>query len=267
MIDDLIYDVGMHKGEDTAFYLKKGFRVVAVEADPRHCAEAEQRFAEAIRHGRLIVVNRAIAASEGPLVFFRNVDVSVWGTAQASWAERNRRLGTRTEEIEVPGTTLSSLLRRYGVPYYLKIDIEGSDVLCLEALSESADRPRYVSIESNKVALAELRQEFDLLSRLGYRSFKIVAQHFITDQRPPNPTREGKFVEHVFPEGASGLFGEEAPGQWITSDQALRRYRSIFWRYRLVGDDPLIKNAWLRGFLETHGFPAGWYDTHARLGN
>ena len=30
---DLIYDVGMHRGEDTAFYLRKGFRVVAVEAD------------------------------------------------------------------------------------------------------------------------------------------------------------------------------------------------------------------------------------------
>ena len=26
---DLIYDVGFQHGEDTAFYLKKGFRVVA----------------------------------------------------------------------------------------------------------------------------------------------------------------------------------------------------------------------------------------------
>ena len=267
MIGDLIYDIGMHKGEDTEFYLKKGFRVVAVEADPRHCGEAEQRFAEAIRAGRLILVNKAIADRPGPLVFFRNMDVSVWGTAQASWAERNRRLGTRIEKIEVAGTTLASLLKTYGVPYYLKIDIEGSDTLCIEALSESADRPRYVSLESNKVALAGLRREFDLLSRLGYRSFKIIAQHLITEQRPPSPSLEGKLVEHFFPEGASGLFGEETPGPWITADQALRRYRSIFWRYRLVGDDPLIKNAWLRGFLETHGFPAGWYDTHAKLGD
>jgi hypothetical protein len=29
---DLIFDVGFHRGEDTDFYLKKGFRVVAVEA-------------------------------------------------------------------------------------------------------------------------------------------------------------------------------------------------------------------------------------------
>ena len=31
---DLIYDVGFHQGEDTAYYLKKGFRVVAFEAHP-----------------------------------------------------------------------------------------------------------------------------------------------------------------------------------------------------------------------------------------
>ena len=29
--DDLIYDVGMHKGEDTEFYLSKGFRVIALK--------------------------------------------------------------------------------------------------------------------------------------------------------------------------------------------------------------------------------------------
>ena len=33
--DDLIFDVGLHRGEDTEFYLKKGFRVVAFEANPR----------------------------------------------------------------------------------------------------------------------------------------------------------------------------------------------------------------------------------------
>ena len=30
--NNLIYDVGLHKGEDSEFYLKKGFRVVAIEA-------------------------------------------------------------------------------------------------------------------------------------------------------------------------------------------------------------------------------------------
>ena len=30
----LIYDVGMHNGDDTAYYLRRGFRVVAIEPNP-----------------------------------------------------------------------------------------------------------------------------------------------------------------------------------------------------------------------------------------
>jgi hypothetical protein len=31
---NLIYDVGMHTGQDTEFYLAKGFNVIAIEANP-----------------------------------------------------------------------------------------------------------------------------------------------------------------------------------------------------------------------------------------
>jgi hypothetical protein len=33
----LVFDLGMHRGLDTRFYLDKGFSVVALEANPR-CA-------------------------------------------------------------------------------------------------------------------------------------------------------------------------------------------------------------------------------------
>jgi predicted RNA methylase len=41
---DLVYDVGLHNGDDTAFYLHQGFRVIAIDADPRAAAAAKQRF-------------------------------------------------------------------------------------------------------------------------------------------------------------------------------------------------------------------------------
>ena len=37
---NLIFDLGMHRGEDTELYLKKGFRVVAVDADAELCEQA-----------------------------------------------------------------------------------------------------------------------------------------------------------------------------------------------------------------------------------
>lgn len=41
---DLIYDIGMQQGEDSKFYLLKGLRVVAAEADCELCqAAADER--------------------------------------------------------------------------------------------------------------------------------------------------------------------------------------------------------------------------------
>ena len=34
MIPKLVYDVGMNNGDDTAYYLRMGYRVVAFEANP-----------------------------------------------------------------------------------------------------------------------------------------------------------------------------------------------------------------------------------------
>jgi 16S rRNA A1518/A1519 N6-dimethyltransferase RsmA/KsgA/DIM1 with predicted DNA glycosylase/AP lyase activity len=61
---DLIFDVGMHLGEDTEFYLKKGFRVVAIEADPLHCSRVAERFAREVAKRQLVILNVAITKLE-----------------------------------------------------------------------------------------------------------------------------------------------------------------------------------------------------------
>ena len=40
----LVYDVGVHRGDDTAYYLHKGYRVVGVEADPAMADHLRDRF-------------------------------------------------------------------------------------------------------------------------------------------------------------------------------------------------------------------------------
>ena len=42
MQNDVIFDVGMNNGDDTAYYLHLGCRVVAVEADPVLAAAVAQ---------------------------------------------------------------------------------------------------------------------------------------------------------------------------------------------------------------------------------
>jgi FkbM family methyltransferase len=260
----LIYDVGAHLGEDTNFYLKKGFKVVAIEANPVLAETLRERFRASVADGSLVVIESAIAENAGEVDFYVNQNLSVWGTIRPTWAERNASMGSPSKLIKVKAISFPEVLARYGVPYYLKIDIEGADVLCLEGLMETPDRPKFVSIESEKRSWHALLSEFEIFIRLGYSTFKIVNQPNTCGQRPPKPAAEGRFVEHTFELGSSGLFGEELPGKWLTRPQALWRYRFIFLRYHLFGEFGILRILWRVPVLGKF-LAAPHYDTHARL--
>lgn len=266
--NDLIFDVGMHNGQDSEYYLRKGFRVVGIEADPELCRKTGVRLAEFVSDGRLRIINVAIAPKTGPVRFFRNPLISVWGTTSPEWAARNARRGAVSEEIEVRGVNFKEILAAHGTPYYLKIDIEGADTECLRALKDWPGRPKYLSLESELHSWPKLREEFSLLSELGYRRFQAVQQTKVSEQVCPRPALEGSYVNHRFPDGATGLFGSELPGHWLTEREAIRTYRAIFLRYRLFGE-----KGWLRGLNRLRArLPnvlrwedSGWYDTHASM--
>ncbi len=270
--DDLVFDVGLHMGEDTAFYLRKGFRVVAFEADPGLAAHCRARFDREIADGRLTIVEGAIASGDlGDTVTFYRSSLSVWGTTDPNWVERNRRAGERAEAVTLPRTDMDEAFARFGVPHYIKIDVEGVDTVVLEALLRQADRPTYLSIESAMDGWGALIGEFDLLERLGYRSFKLQQQETVPGTQLVTTDQRGNPLTHTFPDHASGPFGSDLPGPWRSRDEALKLYRRVFAGYRLLG-----QGAPLRALLGARGLRVlsrivhrplpGWYDTHARLG-
>jgi len=279
--EDLIFDVGLHNGEDSDFYLRKGFRVVAFEANPDLCQRCRLRFEKYLDSGQLVLVEGAILADPGSVGetvrFYKNNELSVWGTVLPEWADRNSRLGTSSATIEVKTVDFAQIIRKFGIPHYMKIDIEGCDMVCVRALKQFESKPDFISIESDKARFSNIQHEIDALVDLGYDLFKPIEQSTIPAlQSPPTPPREGQFAPHVFPEGSSGLFGFELEGRWLTVSQILMRYRLIRLGYFLLGDDGIMKNwrfpgakrlQWIvAGILTrfTKGSVPGWYDTHAR---
>src|ERR1700722_2841642 len=194
MKNDLIYDIGMHDAQDAAFYMHKGYRVIAVEANPVLCERAQQTFSKEIKDGRLKILNAAISDAEGELAFYVNLDDDHWSSLDPVWGTRN---GTRFETIKVHSIRFDSLIREYGVPYYLKIDIEGGDLTVLQQLKNSTEKPQHISVEEHAL------EYFPLLWSLGYRGFKTVNQSAV-----PHLDYDG----WKFKPGTSGPFGDEAPG-------------------------------------------------------
>ncbi len=270
----LIIDVGMHVGKDTEFYLAKGFRVVAIEADPRHVKAVSERLSRYIDDGRLTILDVAIQTFDGETDFFVNPDHDDWGTVSEEFVRRNVEVyGSEHERVTVKCRRFESVVEEFGVPYYLKVDIEGLDDLCLEGLLGFDTAPRFVSIEPDQKSFEGAFGELALMWRLGYRDFKIVNQANNRDVRCPQPPREGAYVDQRFDGHTSGPFGEESPGAWRGVEETLVEWRRILALQARFGHQGGWEGRW-RGSVAHRAFeryrrlrgqgPLGWYDFHAR---
>lgn len=274
MNPNLIYDAGLHLGEDTDYYLKKGFKVIALEANPELVARCKARFRDPLASGQLQIVEGAIAPSSAgdTITFYRN-PVSIWGTTEEAWAKRNAQWGFESETITLKRIDISEVYRTFGVPFYLKVDVEGVDLLVLEALKQVKARPRYVSIEAEAVDFDELRAELSLLHDLGYTKFKAVQQETVPGSSITTTTFDGRPLRYVFEKHASGPFGDDIAKPWLTFDGILEEYSRIFRKYRRYGEGSVLERMpklpqrlIKKSYKLLTGRPlAGWYDTHASL--
>lgn len=237
MVDKTIFDIGMHIGQDTAFYLAKGFRVIAVEANPLLVRDAEMHFKDAIAKGRLTILNVGIGDKDGVFPFFVNSKYS-------EWSSFDRDIGSREglkEVIDVQMIPAEQLFTRYGTPHYMKIDIEGNDFIVLQRLTLTNIRPRYLSVENGWPYM------LDELCAMGYTGFKFINQAKVQNMQCPVPTEEGNDIVWTFPWSSSGPFGEDTPGEWKSAADILVDIKA-YW------DNP-------KRDANVHG----WYDLHAKL--
>lgn len=234
--NDLIFDIGMHRGFDSEFYLRKGFRVVAVEANPELVEQAEKKFDEFIKSGQLIILGKGLYDSERELDFYVNLDKDDWS---AFGKGRGTRGNTRFKVIRVKTITFEQIIEEFGVPYYAKVDIEGADEFVVLSMLKNKIRPKYFSIEMHQLSY------IGILSTLGYRNFKLMNQRYNGHLRCPNPPLEGRYVDFKFHGHTSGLFGRELPGEWEAEN--------------------MIAYRWLLHKLDIDGARDGWYDLHAGL--
>lgn len=254
---DLICDVGMNDGIDTAYFLQEGYRVLAIEANPILVAQAERRFHKEISESRLTVLNVGIAEHAGTACFWICDDIPGWSAFNRSIASRR---GSRHHAVEIRTATFGQILDEHGIAHYLKVDIEGSDALCVQALREPPLLPKYISVETDCVGdsenLSDVQQPgmLELLHQKGYSRFKLISQsnfwaagnlrgprwlHRLARSAAHGRLRALKIGPlamsltgrhmlksdgYAFASGGSGPWGEDTAGPWLSYQEARKVY-------------------------------------------
>jgi len=215
----LIIDIGMSEGNDTAFYLAKGFDVVGVEADPITFSTLEARFQQEIASKRLTLVHAAASARGGETVeFWRN---DTHQGLSSTYKDGQASEGGRQTKYDVKTVSWRELRLVRHVPYYLKLDVEGAETPFLQSMFGAAELPQYISVEAHSFSPVQL--VFDL----GYRRFKLVSQTILHTFEIPDPSLEGDLVSQPNWHHASGPFGQELPGEWVDFEVFQNLYEAV----------------------------------------
>jgi FkbM family methyltransferase len=134
---DLVFDIGAHAGNHVRSLTALGCRVVALEPQPDFARVLRLLFG---RSPSVTILEAAAAERAGRArlsISERTPTVTSlaasWQRARAGDADFARVRWNKSLEIEV--TTIDALIEQYGVPAFVKLDVEGSEPAALAGLS------------------------------------------------------------------------------------------------------------------------------------
>jgi FkbM family methyltransferase len=205
----IIYDFGACVGGNIPYYLLKSDLVIAIEANPSLVERIKQKFEKEIIQKKLIVLNYLISNKIGE----NQEDFFVHKTNHyLSRTNPDENKINNFNKIKLKSKKAIDIIKEFGEPYYIKIDIEGQDHLILKDLFLSKIKPPYISAEAHKIEV------FTILSALGeYESFKLVIGADVHKKYKDHKIKtKNDFLKYSFPLHSAGPFGNDIDGPWLT---------------------------------------------------
>jgi FkbM family methyltransferase len=138
---DLVFDIGAHVGDRVASFRRLGARIVAVEPQPAPVRVLKLFYG---RSADVAIEAAAVGRSVGTTRMMINADNPTVSTASPEFISAARdapgwQTQRWTRSVEVPVTTLDTLIGKHGAPAFIKIDVEGFEEEALQGLTSAVE--------------------------------------------------------------------------------------------------------------------------------
>ena len=204
--DDLVFDIGANVGQRSEIFSQLAGKVIAFEPQTDCVRHLKSRFRRA---QNVTIKQLAVSDTEGEATFYKS-DSHTLSSMSPEFiskvsAERFKE-SSWNEELVVKTTTLDSMIARYGVPGFIKIDVEGFEANVLKGLTHPVS---YISFEMTPELIEEAQECVRLLHKISpdyvFNYCKGEDLNFVLE----NHADYQEFTSNILPKlGKQGEFGD-----------------------------------------------------------
>ena len=132
---DLFFDIGAHLGNKSKQFLDKNLKAIMVEPLPQCVEQLKIKFEN---RNNVEIIQKAVGKTTEKMTLEVNTKMPTTSTMAIHWKSGRFSNEKWDQKINVEMTTLDHLIKIYGLPKYIKIDVEGFELDVLLGLSQKA---------------------------------------------------------------------------------------------------------------------------------
>ena len=162
---DLFFDIGAHLGDKSKQFLDKNLKAIMVEPLPQCVDQLKLKFKEKTN---IEILQKAVGKTTGNMTLEINTKMPTTSTMAKHWKSGRFSNEKWDQKITVEMTTLDHLIKIYGEPNYIKIDVEGFELDVLLGLSKKVG---IISFEFTSEFLDQSINCLKHLEKIGYKKY------------------------------------------------------------------------------------------------
>ena len=162
---DLFFDIGAHLGDKSRQFLDKNLKAIMVEPLPQCVDQLKLKFKG---KKNIEILQKAVGKTTGNMSLEINTKMPTTSTMAKHWKSGRFSNEKWDQKITVEMTTLDHLIKIYGEPNYIKIDVEGFELDVLLGLSKKVG---IISFEFTSEFLDQSINCLNHLEKIGYKKY------------------------------------------------------------------------------------------------